>query len=77
MKIRHVATGAIAVSAHTLVAFVHDALYAATGDLIVEPKLIHWLANYGGFCLAGIALTMLGLQLWIDWPIIRRESDKL
>ncbi len=67
MRIKHVATGAMAVSAHAVVGFVHDALYAATGDLVVEPKLIHWFASYGGYCMAGILLAMLSLQLYLDW----------
>lgn len=77
MKLRHVVTGCAAVSAHAVVGFTHDALYAATGDLFVEPKLIHWLASYGGYCLAGIALAMLGLQLWIDWPSLKSDAGKL
>jgi hypothetical protein len=77
MKIRHAITGLAAVSAHAVVGFTHDALYAATGDLVVEPKLIHWLASYGGYCLAGIALAMLGLQLYVDWPVIKSQESKL
>ena len=75
MKLRHAVTGVAAVSAHAIVGFTHDALYAATGDLVVEPKLIHWLASYGGYCLAGIALAMLGLQLYVEWPVIK-TADK-
>jgi len=74
MKVRHVVTGMAAVSAHAAVGFFHDALYAATGDMVVEPKLIHWFANYGGYCLAGVALAMLGLQLWLDWPVLRAKE---
>ena len=77
MRLKHVVTGAAAVSAHAIVGFSHDALYAATGDLVVEPRLIHWLASYGGYCMAGILLAMLGLQLYIDWPNVRAQADKL
>lgn len=76
MKPRHVITGLAAVSAHAAVGFTHDALYAATGDLVVEPKLIHWLANYGGYCMAGILLAMLALQLYVDYPAIKAEEQK-
>lgn len=76
MRLRHAVTGFAAISAHAACGFAHDALYAATGDMVVEPRLIHWLANYGGYCMAGILAAMLALQLWIDWPTLSRDASK-
>jgi hypothetical protein len=76
MRLRHAVTGLAAISTHAVIGFTHDALYAATGELVVAPKLAHWLAQYGWLCASGILLAMLGLQLYIDYPIIRANADR-
>ena len=50
MKLRHVVIGATPVSAHGVVGFTHDALYAATADLVVEPKRLTELEKASPTC---------------------------
>ena len=57
MRLRHVVTGVAPVSAHAVVGFTHDALYAATADLVVEPKRLAELEEASPTC---------GRLLWIE-----------
>jgi hypothetical protein len=57
-------TMGLAAGAHATIFFLKESFYAASGELIVTPKIARWMSGDDWILLGAVIVVVIGIQYW-------------